>query len=294
MRNVARKSLITVAAAGGALAVGGGYAYATDAGAHGEAAHSPGVLSGNTVQAPVRVPVNACGNTVTVIGGLNPASGNSCVNGAGHAKGHPGKGHPDQGHGHPGKAHGHPGKGHHGHPAHHGGGHGGSEAHGKSAHSPGVASGNTAQAPVHVPVNVCGNTVDVVGALNPASGNRCANVSVDHPHHPGHPVRPDHPGHPHKPGTPDRPDHRGETERPDHRTPDEPRQPERPGGIEGTGPQEKAPEAGPRPVDRAPAPKGPVARLAETGSDALGLALPLSGGLLLAGTVLYRRTRAKA
>jgi hypothetical protein len=42
---------------------------------------SPGVLSGNLAQVPVQVPVNVCGNTVNVIGLLNPAFGNTCVNG---------------------------------------------------------------------------------------------------------------------------------------------------------------------------------------------------------------------
>ncbi|MGY0025074.1 chaplin [Streptomyces sp. cg35] len=45
------------------------------------AEHSPGVLSGNVVQIPVDVPVNACGNSLNVIGLLNPAFGNACVNG---------------------------------------------------------------------------------------------------------------------------------------------------------------------------------------------------------------------
>ncbi|CAM5294852.1 Chaplin OS=Streptomyces tendae OX=1932 GN=F3L20_26875 PE=4 SV=1 [Streptomyces tendae] len=31
------------------------------------------------------------------------------------------------------------------------------------------------QAPIHIPVNVCGNTVNIVGALNPAFGNYCVN-----------------------------------------------------------------------------------------------------------------------
>ena len=48
-----------------------------------------------------------------------------------------------------------------------------------AAHSPGVLSGNVVQVPVHVPVNVCGNTVNVIALLNPAFGNTCANVS-DH------------------------------------------------------------------------------------------------------------------
>ncbi len=46
---------------------------------------------------------------------------------------------------------------------------------GVAANSPGVASGNVIQVPVEVPVNLCGNTIDVVGLLNPAFGNICAN-----------------------------------------------------------------------------------------------------------------------
>ncbi|MEB8337078.1 chaplin [Streptomyces endophyticus] len=53
---------------------------AADSGAQGAATNSPGVISGNTVQVPVHVPVNACGNTVDVIGLLNPTFGNTCVN----------------------------------------------------------------------------------------------------------------------------------------------------------------------------------------------------------------------
>ncbi|MEB3961273.1 chaplin [Streptomyces kunmingensis] len=51
-----------------------------DAGAQGAAVNSPGVLSGNNVQAPIHIPVNLCGNTVDVIGLLNPAFGNTCAN----------------------------------------------------------------------------------------------------------------------------------------------------------------------------------------------------------------------
>ncbi|GGW36911.1 hypothetical protein GCM10010503_11040 [Streptomyces lucensis JCM 4490] len=50
-----------------------------------------------------------------------------------------------------------------------------SGASGAAAHSPGVLSGNVVQVPVHVPVNVCGNTVDVIAALNPTFGNVCVN-----------------------------------------------------------------------------------------------------------------------
>ncbi|MCT9104632.1 chaplin [Streptomyces mirabilis] len=71
-------ALTTVAAA--AMAGTAGIA-AADSGATGSAAQSPGVLSGNVLQVPIHVPVNACGNTVNVIGLLNPAFGNTCANG---------------------------------------------------------------------------------------------------------------------------------------------------------------------------------------------------------------------
>lgn len=83
MKRIVKAS--TMVAAGCALAMGSaGGAMATDggsgAGAQGVAAHSPGVLSGNLVQVPVHVPINLCGNTVSVIGAVNPAFGNTCVN----------------------------------------------------------------------------------------------------------------------------------------------------------------------------------------------------------------------
>ncbi|MEV6700545.1 chaplin [Streptomyces sp. NPDC051453] len=52
-------------------------------------------------------------------------------------------------------------------------------AQGGAADSPGVVSGDAVQVPVHVPVNVCGDTVDVIGLLNPAFGNACANAGGD-------------------------------------------------------------------------------------------------------------------
>ncbi|MFD9217940.1 chaplin [Streptomyces sp. NPDC059544] len=50
-----------------------------------------------------------------------------------------------------------------------------SGATGVAAGSPGVLSGNVIQIPVHVPVNVCGNSVNVIAVLNPAFGNLCVN-----------------------------------------------------------------------------------------------------------------------
>jgi hypothetical protein len=57
------------------------------------------------------------------------------------------------------------------------GGDGGASANAIAAHSPGVLSGNVIQVPIEVPVNVCGNTINVIGLINPAFGNRCANIS---------------------------------------------------------------------------------------------------------------------
>lgn len=74
-----KKVVAAAAATGGLVLAGAGLAVA-DAGAQGAAVHSPGIVSGNVVQVPVHVPVNVCGNTISVIGLLNPAFGNTCVN----------------------------------------------------------------------------------------------------------------------------------------------------------------------------------------------------------------------
>jgi hypothetical protein len=74
------KKVVAAAAATGGLILASAGVAAADAGAQGAAVNSPGVLSGNVVQAPVHVPVNVCGNTISVIGLLNPTFGNSCTN----------------------------------------------------------------------------------------------------------------------------------------------------------------------------------------------------------------------
>ncbi|MFF9489433.1 chaplin [Streptomyces sp. NPDC014676] len=152
MRRITRNGVIAVAAASGAMA-GAVPAYA-DAGAEGVAAGSPGVGSGNTIQLPVHVPVNVCGNTVNVVGLLNPAAGSTCVN-------------EDTG------------------------GRGGT-ATGASAvtgtqDSPGVLSGNGVRVPVDLPVNAGGNSVNVVGAGNASAGNTSTNTSGERPGRPAEP-----------------------------------------------------------------------------------------------------------
>lgn len=76
MKRIAAVTMV----AGGLAAAGAGVASAHGADAHGAATNSPGVGSGNLVQAPIHIPVNACGNSVTVIGALNPTFGNVCEN----------------------------------------------------------------------------------------------------------------------------------------------------------------------------------------------------------------------
>ncbi|MFD3505170.1 chaplin ChpE [Streptomyces sp. NPDC058676] len=80
MKNLKKAAAVTMVA-GGLIAAGAGMASATDGAiADGKAVGSPGVVSGNLVQAPVHVPVNAVGNSVNVIGVLNPAFGNLGIN----------------------------------------------------------------------------------------------------------------------------------------------------------------------------------------------------------------------
>ncbi|WP_438487847.1 chaplin [Streptomyces sp. S186] len=59
---------------------GGRHHHGHGAHAKGFAVKSPGVLSGNVIQIPIDIPINACGNSIDVIGLLNPGFGNICVN----------------------------------------------------------------------------------------------------------------------------------------------------------------------------------------------------------------------
>ncbi len=160
MKRVTRNGVIAVAAVSGAMAVtmpvSGAFAAGGGAAADGAATDSPGLISGNTIQLPVHVPVNVCGNTVNVVGLLNPAAGNTCANKGG-----------------AGKA---------------GASHGGASATGRGKDSPGVLSGNDVQLPVHLPVNVSGNSVNVVGVGNPATGNESVNGPGGRAHHPAAPA----------------------------------------------------------------------------------------------------------
>ncbi|QFZ78184.1 DUF320 domain-containing protein [Streptomyces fagopyri] len=186
MKRVTRNGLIAAAAASGALAVT--MPAFADSAAQGGTAGSPGLISGDTIQLPVHVPVNACGNTVNVAGLLNPAAGNSCANAGdgaavrgagtgGRVGGHgPGAAGPRSGHGgaHNGRASG---------PAV-----GGALAQGSGKDSPGVLSGDGLQLPVDLPVNVSGNSVTAIGLGNASVGNTSTNTSDGVPDRPATPT----------------------------------------------------------------------------------------------------------
>ncbi|WP_323182558.1 chaplin [Streptomyces sp. NBC_00094] len=261
MRQIRRSGLATLMVTGGALALSAGAAHA-DAGAQGAAVGSPGVISGNTVQLPVHVPVNVCGNTVNVIGLLNPAAGNSCANTSPEPAPEPGGyGEEDGGYGSHKDLPGTPRGGEQGGGSHGGGSSngGGSTAETSTGGSPGVLSGNGLQLPIDLPVNVSGNSVNVVGIGNPAVGN----TAVNGPAKPAQPIEIPTP----RPQTPVKnvPVPHTETEKP-------------------------TPAPAPAP---APAPQGESSSvaLASTGSDTIGYAASASAALLLGGALMYRRAR---
>ncbi|MFG2886279.1 chaplin [Streptomyces sp. NPDC048297] len=205
-------------------------AFAGDgASADGSAAGSPGVISGNSVQLPVHVPVNVCGNTVDVVGLLNPSMGNTCTNGGG-----------DAGAGASSTS-------------------GGATAQGGTKDSPGVVSGNEIQLPVHLPVNISGNSVDVVGVANPVFGNHSSNTG-------GHTTTTTTPPPPTTPPT---------VTTPPRSTP--------------TKPKPAAPVKS-RPAPRA-VPEQAVGALAHTGTDLTAPAVAGSIALVVTGATLYRRCR---
>ncbi|MGW0792347.1 chaplin family protein [Streptomyces sp. NPDC002911] len=276
MRQVLNKSMIVMAAASGILTAVGGYAHA-DASAEGAAVNSPGVGSGNVAQVPVHVPVNACGNTVNAAALLNPSFGNECAN-IGSDKGHPhgeeaeqsdrhgeDRGmHSDHAYdsgteeasGESDRGHAGPSSDAYGDDAYQG--YGGASADGVAAGSPGVLSGNVIQAPVHIPVNACGNSVNLIGLLNAAADNECLNESG--------------------PAQPPVDEPQADEPKDDEPKVDEP-------------PTAAQPPSADEPSVSAPAPNAPVAQLAHTGAGDMGLAAGGAAALLLGGAVLMRRTR---
>ncbi|MFI0241631.1 chaplin family protein [Streptomyces sp. NPDC016845] len=147
---------------------------------------------------------------------------------------------------------------------------------GRASGSPGVLSGNSVSIPVTIGANACGNSVDAVGGLNPATGDRCGNGA--------------------KPSLPSPPQNAREHEQ---QRPDEPpREPREAPGAPPSQPRSVPPAAedvredAPETAVRA---RADGERLAESGA---GENLPAAAGagaaLVLGGAVLYRRTRTGA
>jgi hypothetical protein len=102
--------------------------------------HSGGILSGNIIQAPVNLPINACGNQANVIAAKDKLSGSDCsTNPTGSNT------------------------------------YGGSSATAVVLHSGGLGSGNVVQTPINVPINACGNQANVIGLDNRDGGSTCVN-----------------------------------------------------------------------------------------------------------------------
>ncbi|GGS70011.1 chaplin [Streptomyces cinerochromogenes] len=232
MKRVTRNSVIAVAAASGAMAVAG--PVHADSAADGSAAGSPGLISGNGIQLPVHLPVNVCGNTVNVAGLLNPAMGNRCANTGDHATGKEEPAAP-----------------------------GGATAHSSTQNSPGLVSGNGIQLPVDLPVNVSGNTVNVVGIGNPVFGNTSVNGSGGHPEEPGRTTPP--------------------APKPPTRVTPPPRAPRPHHPPKAHTPPEPTPVVVPR----------PPGTLAQTGTDSAWAVAAASVASLIGGTVLHRRFRSR-
>ncbi|MFJ5548543.1 chaplin family protein [Streptomyces sp. NPDC093225] len=255
MTRAKRNSVIAVAAASGVMAMAGSV-YA-DSAAEGAAKGSPGLLSGNGIQLPVHVPVSACGNTVNVVGLLNPAMGNRCANKSGGA---------------------HEGGSSSSSPSASSSTSGGAKAGGASEGSPGVISGNGVQLPVRLPVNVSGNTVNVVGVANPVFGNEAVNGPGGQPEEP---VEQKPPTVPPKEQKPPAPEHPTVGSKPPVKTP-----PHEPPTVR---------NLPPRPVVPTVRERTPVHTLAHTGTDGtVGGAAAASLAALLAGGFLFRRYGAGA
>ena len=225
--------MFAAAAATGILSLSGTPALA-DSIAVGATDDASGLLSGNNVQAPIDVPVNVCGNTVGVLAAFNDAYGNACGN-VSHAE-------KSSTSSHDGSAD-------------------GARAVGHTEDSYGLLSGNNVQAPIHLPVNVCGNSVDVLGVFNDAYGNECGNTSYGS--EPGYGTEEELPPAPETPPT------TGTPTTPPVRTVDTP------------------PSVG---VEE----PGETPQLAETGSAGMLTASVAGAALLGGGAMLYRRGRVAA
>ncbi|MGW8062715.1 chaplin family protein [Streptomyces ziwulingensis] len=269
------RGMVAAAAATSVLSLCGSPALA-DAQADGVAKKSSGAFSGNVVQVPVNAPVNACGNTVDAAAALNPSFGNKCGPDADEREDDDsGYGEDDDsGYGEDDDS-GYGEDDDSGYGADDDSGYGADDGSDSAAESltdgsSGIGSGNVVEVPVSAPVNACGNTVNVVGALNPVAGNGCAQGGYgdDEATTTTPPPTEDTP----PPANEEEPAPADEQETPPSGGEDAPQ----PAGEESVSPADAGHEA---------------ASLPETGSGGLLGAATASAGLIAGGALLYRRNR---
>ncbi|MFI1727606.1 chaplin [Streptomyces sp. NPDC020489] len=272
MRQTLSRGMVAAAAATSILSLCGSSPAFADSDADGGAKGSPGVLSGNSVQAPIDVPVNACGNSVDPVGALNPTFGNSCAHDSGSPRSGASYG-DDSGHG--GGSHGSSGHG-----AHHacgsmtdvGGSYGDDCGTGGHEESPGY--GDT---PTPTPTTPGPTPTKPTPTHTPPNGGEHTPTPTPTPTPPG--------GGDHTPTPTHTPPGGGEhtpTPSPTH-TP--------PGGGEHTPTPTPTSSVSTPP----PGPHGPPPQLPETGSgETMAAAAIGSAVMITAGAVLYRRGRKQA
>jgi LPXTG-motif cell wall-anchored protein len=108
------------------------------AGANAVSANSSGAVTGNVVQVPIQAPINACGDSVNVVGAFNSALDNRCVNETA----------------------------------------GGAAARATATGNNGLAAGNVAQLPIDIPTEICGVVAAVGAYHATAAGNTCVNTGA--------------------------------------------------------------------------------------------------------------------
>jgi hypothetical protein len=72
--------LAAIAAGASAVVLSGTGLAMADAGAKGAAVDSPGIVSGDVVEAPIDAQADVCGDEANVIAAANPSSDNVCLN----------------------------------------------------------------------------------------------------------------------------------------------------------------------------------------------------------------------
>ena len=227
------RGVFAAAAATGILSLYGTPAVADSFGA-GVADEPSNVLTENKAKAPVTAPVNVCNNAFGVFAAFNETYGNSCGNTSHQAEDRSS-----------GAAHGDSAD------------HYGENAGGSAEDSYGVLNGNEIHAPVHLPVNACGNSVELISLFNDAYGNTCVNDG----------------------GYGDDGGYGKEEDEPGKETPPPPTKVKAPPTYEAEKPpaEEEVP--------------GNPPHLAETGSDGLIAASAAGAVLITGGAMLYRRGR---